>query len=317
MEEPPHGNPLRQLDYKQAFDQTVLYSQYHDLLTELHCDANVSLEEDEESSCDCSVDPVTLGKKGYRFFRSLLGDRRLAQRQKFERACLEKLADARQDVILRGAKGAGVSMGLSVAATVGLTKWLTSPESFGGSFAMFNAGIGAVHYTKDMVRSIAELRQPHQQLDDLEKTYAINKCFIPRQLWEKIEKNFEYARRGDDRQAAYIDFLEFALRFAIMKPRVPVEIDVDRTIHTLFERIDRFFDAYHVTPWQLSLLKINVRNFVENIVGTADHQVRYVYLVGEGGIGKSQFVEQLQHWLDECMPGSIYFNKNISRALQI
>jgi len=279
-------NPLKNLDYKKAFDQTAIYHKFSDLMHETRCSENVFDEEDESG---CSCDPIALTIK----------------------ACLEKLEDARRETILKRAQDATVTLTITTAATAGLTRWVVSPDSLGGSLYRSSAGMMAVDNMQTIIESLFNLSQPHRHLDDLEKKYAVNKCFIPHQLWEKIEKNFEYARKGDDQQTAYTEFIEFALNFTIFKPHPNLDVNGEAIINTLFERMDTFLESYNITPWQCSMLKSNIQNFLENIIYNAAHPIRYLYLVGPGGIGKSEFVEQLQEWINELIPHLVYFSREI------
>lgn len=299
-------NPLKNLDYKNAFDQTAIYHKFSNLMREIGCADNV-LGDEDESGCSCDI--LGLPVKSYRLIKRLF--KRTTQKKEFECRCLEKLEDVRRETILKRAKDAALAGTISAASTAALTRWLVSPESFGGSFFISNAGMMVVDETRTVIESLFNLKQPHRHLDDLEKKYAVNKCFIPHQLWEKIEKNFEYARKGDDQQTAYTEFLEFALNFTTLKPQDHLDINGETIINTLFERMDTFLESYNITPWQCSMLKSNIQNFIENIIYNAGHSVRYLYLVGPGGIGKSEFVEQLQEWINELIPHLVYFSREI------
>jgi hypothetical protein len=287
MEPPPNTNPLHKLDYKKAFSQAALYHQFDKLMIERGCAHNVanSCDDDESISCGCCSALVGVYTNGC---QRLTTKKSVTPQEQFEQACLTNLEKARQAAILKDADKGFTSMVLSIASTYALTRWFVDPKSMGGSFSHFVAAEGTVHHVQQIATSLTALKQPHRHLDDLEREYAVNKCFIPCQLWEKIEKNFEYARKEDDNQARYIAFLEFALHFQTARPQPPLTIHIDAVIDELNTRIDHFLADYAVTPWQLSVLKINIRNFIENVAGHEHHPVRYIYLVGTGGIGKSE-----------------------------
>lgn len=298
-------NPLRQTDYKRAFSQAGLYRQFDSLMTQQECAHNVITDdEDAAPSCTCCSTLFSVFSTCGHIFET---KKPLTQADKFDQACLDRLEAARRTAILKGADEGVMSVITSITLTYALLR--LSPSKTAASIAVYDICKKALKQVKGIVFSIAALKQPHTHLDDLEREYAINKRFIPHELWEKIEKNFEYARKGDDNQHLYISFIEFALNFKTLKPQKSATFNSNAVIGELFSRMDHFLNAYDITPAQLALLKTNIRNFVENMAGTKKHPLRYLFLVGPGGIGKSKFVEQLHSWFEELMPLMINFNK--------
>lgn len=307
--QPLPQHPLERLNYVDAFDQSTIHQQFRNHLSRLGCNANVfgtgerQAERGAASSDDMdgNLDPA------------------------YVNACLEKLQSARNYAIMKPAYESGAFFLLQIVTFFCLVNLLgLNKDSGGGSIGAFTAIMSAMTSLHDGIRAGYNLYYPPAQaLDSLERSFATNQCFIPKELWPIITEKFMTARQNAFQQRESMNFLEFALGLTIYKPHPmkPVQGSTAESItRSLHARVDFFFKDYETGDGKQSgwYLKINIHKFIHSLLNRDGQAPRYLCLHGPGGIGKTHFVNDLCRWIEELMANSVHFeNLVISSAEEL
>lgn len=303
-------DPLISLRYRDAFDQQKIFNKFRDLMEHWGCDKNVF--QDAISTNQLKQSSGQKAKRDEAFW---------AQRKKaFEKACLAKLAWERRGSIGKPVVNASVFLALMVVGTYVTNKFFVDKNSLGGSFGTANTIMGSAFILFDIIRTGSNFwrTQPHL-VDELEKEYAVNQCFIPRDLWSLIIEKFTAARSNPHEELRSINFIKFALGFKQYRPLEPVlmrlpskplqKAEKGPVAEEILRRIDTFFACYETRPAQLSALKEHVSAFISQLINGGDDSLRCQYLVGSYGKGKNQFVTELASWIDELLPQSLHYEE--------
>jgi hypothetical protein len=260
-------DPLRRLDYRDAFDQSKIYEKYKFLMEQWQCNKNV-FEITNRSNAHDEEQDLPLLQEPYSDQREPLEK----EHKDYEKECLKKLHAARRWAISEPARESLTLLLLMVAAT-GVINGLLDQESLGGSFSIFALIFNSVFLLRDTTRSAYQLAfQPAQPLDNLEEQFAKNQCFIPKALWPAIIEKFMLARQNQFEQSKCMDFIKFALGLTTFKPQKPLSVELNsrEIIGALHKNIDAFFDDYEEAKNDQSstvhnyrgFLKVNVAKFV-------------------------------------------------------
>lgn len=294
-------DPYIHVRYSQVFDQTALYRKYYVLITQLGCAENVQLDKAATQEELEVIDPAQFEQ----FQEDCLSQLRMAQRFALAQPSIESLSDV-------------ATTGMVTAIIMACLKDSVA-GGFAGTNAIYTAFYGAMSSLKSLY-NVAVL--PENFMQDLEDFYAFNKCFIPRALWGKIEKEFAAARSSEQSRDAHLNYLNFVLNFTVYKPKPLLEakdgMTIDQVKAELDHRIDQFFKNYAKTD-DVAFIKLNVAKFVDSLLSFDAKAVaqtpRYIYLYGSGGIGKTHFVQELSDWVAELIPGSVQFEDIIINSL--
>lgn len=164
---------------------------------------------------------------------------------------------------------------------------------------------------RDGIRACLDLHDtPSHPVDELEKLFAANRCFIPNALWPIIMEKFMLARKNPFAQRQATDFLTFALGINLYKPLPALHYtqSIEEIISTLERKIDTFFVQYQdITKEKIQSIKMGVAKFIRCLLESSTNYPQYQYLVGPGGIGKTHFVKALSEWIEEIVPGTVHF----------
>jgi len=297
---------------------------------ELTVDEDENTEEQQAPSRNCLTCCLPWSKKRQSNYKPIPVDPdkleydefyRKARTKEFVEACLTQLKKTRRKAILRPERRAWSMLGFATGATTGAAGIL-GMSSFGGSFAVMNAmymGVGAI---KDIIEARLTLHDcPDHPLNQLEELFACTKCFIPNKLWAPITTKFSQARNSSDvAQLTCINFIEFALTLTCAQkkqhastPNTLENISKAEVIRKkLEERIDKFFENYEPAERQIATIKFAVGCFIDSLINSNDpnrqrSNPRYQFLVSSQGLGKTKFVKELNEWIQEEMPGYVYF----------
>jgi hypothetical protein len=317
-------DPFAHIQYSQVFDQTSLYKKYRTLMYKLGCAENVFASQADADSITKKADDslnqsVSINKYTILPFDPISDAKELAA---FEKECIQRLNNARRISIMTPTVE-GLSnlafMGIVGASINGIDK--VSPGIFGDSVGQTSLGalLTALYTLKGIMGAGYNLIYwPDNSLEDLENHFAKNKCYIPKALWPKIEKEFIAARGDLYHREQHTHFLRFALGFTVykLKPTITFkyEMSVEDIKNELNKRIDTFFGDYK-NNLDINYIKINVAKFVD-VLTNNDESItpqapRYLYLYGSGGIGKTHFVQTLSDWINELIPTSVGFEEVI------
>lgn len=269
-------DPLININYRNAFDQSKIQKKFKDVMNASGCAANIFSQNDIKQQKKINRHRYQTLQKAY------------------VRACLKQLRSARRWTITEPARESITLLGLLASASLLTTKMLPR-DSMGGSFSIFAAVFNSVFLLRDTIRSGYNLAfQPEHPLNSLEKLFAKNQCFIPKALWPAIIEKFMLARQNQFEQRKSMDFIEFTLGLTSYKPKRELELnktDAQVVINELHARIDQFFNDYNNTSNEkcCQLLKVNISKFVLDLFSNSQTS-RYIYLCGPGGIGKTYFI---------------------------
>lgn len=312
MQDPMQRDPYQNIRYQKAFDQKDLYRQYKSLMEKLGCAKNVFPNAgNKEIVLDIENEP-----NGYQQLPSNSDSLTKQELISYQKACLQCLQNARRLALAEPGIYAVTEMLLSSAGAAITLKFLGN-ESMGGSFAAFAAIFDCLRLLRGTIQSGHRLiSNPDNPLAMLEESFAKNKCFIPRSLWQKIITSFVAARQNEFSREAHTNFLNFALGFTIYKPKPAIKCKGNRSIDEIKEelerRINQFFADYKKdSAFDDSHLKINLAKFIDSLGNrnASTQAPRYIYLHGTGGIGKTHFVQTLSQWIDELLPSTIHFEE--------
>lgn len=338
-------DPLVKVNYKQAFDQTDIHKKFQSLLKKIGCSENTGQNEEEDpNSSDLDIPPredgysrllsseelieegdsinsdiIIIDKPSYEEDQYNAAYSRLQTEEWkiYEDACLSKIKWARRWSILSPAREHITTLLLIGSATAAVIKVL-GLDSYGGGMGLLSATFNGIPSLRGLTRAGYNLLfTPTGPLDDLEKSFSINQCFIPKALWPQIIKNFMVARQNPYSQQECIQFLNFTLELRIFKPLPPIvlrgynyitDYAISDTLRKLLSKLDDFFKDYKsFNEDHYEKLRMNICNFTLTLLGKGN-QTRYLYLSGDGGVGKTFFASKLVEWLEYLIPDSIYFN---------
>lgn len=319
-------DPVSNIRYTDAFDQTAVYSKFKKYLITVGCASNVfespqdakpmaSLDNQDSKEDRPINDDVPLLVAGIKQDSPTLIDQLI--QAEYEEACLKKLRSARNWAITEPARESLTLLGLLIGAATSTTA-LLGTDSFGGSFSVSAVMFNAVFLLRDSIRSVYNYAYPPiHALNRLEEKFARNKCYIPKVFWGKIIEEFMKARQNQFAQLKAMDFLEFALELTTYKPKPMLMLNQtkqDQICSNLHDRIDSFFKDYEFGAakdksitnfcW---CIKINTDKFIKALATKKSQAPRYIYLFGPGGIGKTYFIQKLCSWIEELIPGSVRF----------
>lgn len=292
-------NPYQKISYKEAFEQEDIFERNKYLLKALDCSENIFPNETNE--------PL-----------STYDQHKLKQEiQLFENNCLIRLK-SKSMLSLFDPLGEGLkdiswgSIHLLAANTI------LSKNSYGNSRMrgiLWREIIETLFIFFNSIKT--SMNKPENPLGYIETTFAKNKCYIPRDLWPKIIKEFEHARNDYYYQDKHINFLEFALGFTTYKTKPLIQIKdnftIDEIKSEINKKIDKFFDEYsEVDSKSITLIKLNVTKFIDALINnqnkSSTSKSRYLYFYGPHGIGKTHFVQKLAQDINELIPNSILYS---------
>ncbi|MDP3788415.1 MAG: hypothetical protein Q8Q60_03830 [Candidatus Chromulinivorax sp.] len=333
------GDAFDQIQYNQVFDQTTIYKKYRKLMYKLGCADNVfqsdiSSDSITKKSGDPSDQSAFIDKYTTLPFDPVRDRKELAA---FEKECMDRLHNARRlSIITPTIEGlSDVAFMAVIAGSMYAASTFTpdilayfkrkeaeKPELVIKDNSTQNAITSTIITTLFALKGLVGagynlMYWPDNSLESLENHFAKNKCYIPRALWPKIEKEFMAARQDSHNRQLHTHFIDFALGFTVYKPKPALRFKDEMSIHDvkneLNARIDAFFGNYkdNKDTIDINYIKINVSKFIDLLVHNSSSKVvqgpRYLYLYGSGGIGKTHFVQTLSDWIDELVPHSVRF----------
>lgn len=312
MNEPAPKDPVARVDYRAAFDQQEIHQKHADLMRKMGCAENVFGKDKVASLASKrllhSNDYIAINTENMELIDTIRsGNYDKFDRQVFEEACFAKLKWERTKIILEPAREGMTEIALLGVAT-GTLLGAAGSDSYGGSFGIFAALFNCIYPVRSIIRSGYNLYDtPPHPLDEFEKRFATNQCFIPKSIWSAVIDKFILARNNPFEQGKALDFIDFTLGLTVYAPKPSLShfsvgaVDVNR----LSRKITHFFEDYEPfkTNQQLHSLKMNVRQFVEQLMGGSESP-RYIHLQGPGGIGKTHFAKKLNNWIEKMLPNS-------------
>lgn len=296
-------DPLKNINYAEAFNQTAIYQRFQKLL--------ICLNNNQSNALLQNIFPDHQLRILHNIRHTMSPEIQLSYRtnelQNFQQQLLKQLIKARRDAILKPAHEAIIFLSLMSLATYGAINFA---GEYGGSYSIFMLLYEAVSHVQDILKACIDLNNtPAHPIDELEKLFAINRCFIPNALWPIIIEKFMLARQNAFAQREAIDFLTFTLGITLYKPLpvCPFIHNIEKIIHTLETKIDTFFSQYQdITKEKIQAIKLGVAQFMRCLVGISKDLPHYQYLVGPSGIGKTHFVKALSQWIEEIAPGTVH-----------
>ncbi len=304
-------SPYDGIRYHEAFDQEKIYKKYENLLVTLGCYQNVFDTPDQEK---------IVIKNYNNFFKDSENPLTLNIEQ-FQKDCLDQLRYARFIALAEPGMESGMYITFGALAAL-VTMYYMGKNSAGGSYSGYSAIFGAAYELNGLGKSLYNLVfLPNNSLESLENYFAKNKCFIPRILWPKIINAFIDARQTDALKEKSINFLKFTLGFTTYKNFNHIlsktEEDILNIKHEINKKIDTHFQGYQTLNKAESLMhiKINISKFIDCLVNKKNKIPRYIYLHGVGGIGKTHFVQTLASWLEQFLPGLVYYQDLIVNSI--
>lgn len=303
------SDPLKRLNYKEAFDQKKVHEQFKQYLIDSGCSENTEVnmpqlvEEEQELQENNALllhnPPVNSEVK-----------------EAYEKACLKQLQSAKNWELTKKARQDLSFLFLTIFTTYAVAKAIDM-DSMGGSFSVFSGISSSLYLLKNIIESGFDFIQPPTHaLEKYEESFAKNQCFIPNKLWPAIIENFMTARQNEFAQRKSMDFIEFALGLTIYKPKPELGINPSASgqiSNELKARIDLFFKDYEgeKISKQTCLIKINVEKFINCLINLDEKMPRYICLYGSGGIGKTHFVNKLCKWMQELINDCVQFEELI------
>ncbi|MBP9752316.1 MAG: ATP-binding protein [Proteobacteria bacterium] len=293
-------NPLANLDYTVAFNFSKIYKKYAGTLMHMGLNENIDLKIEEAHT-----------EGTY----SILMEER--QFEKCQAECLKQLNFIRRYTLL-GPAGQGALMLALLSGGSFATIELTGSGSFGGSFAVFNTVFSSIFILPRMLPSLFyACKQPISVLDEREREFAKNQCFIPNTLWPKIIETFIKARQKQVLDAE-LNFLDFALNLQTLKPKP--QYTISATIEdALYNRLLEFFRKYDgVNDCSLEGIVLpiltNINNFI-NALRQGTGYIRPLFLVGKGGIGKTEFAKVIYKEITKHIEVVQFYNEIITSPI--
>ncbi len=334
-------DPLVRINYRQAFNQISIYKKFESLMDSAGCSQNVFINKEKAELGGSSPQSKTVHRvPRYELLENLLDSVTIDMETResdtedngpyialtskewknYEKACLSHLQKARRWAITEPAREAIVTLTFMGGVVSGTVSAL-GPNSYGGSISIFAVLFNSIAPIRSIARSTVNLiSPPPHPLDEMEKSFALNQCFIPQSLWTSIINNFMTARQNPFSQQQCINFIEFTLGLTIYRPKPTITLrnyssitkeSIKETFCDLSSEIDEFFQKYisSDTPndrEQFFILKMNILKFMSSLLGTIE-QPRYLYFYGPGGIGKTYFIHELSTWIERVMPKAVHF----------
>lgn len=318
--QPTPDDPVARISYRKAFDQKEIHRRFAPLMRNLACAANVFQDEDQgvkkisSSSFELS-NPNDDPRSSYETIVDINENsfEDLDEWKEYENVCLTKLKKERRWAITEEGRNSLTTIAIIILLTASGAEFL-GIDSVGGSFIISAAFFNSVVLLRDIISSSYNLIfTPSHPLDELEKRFAKNQCFIPQELWTPLIDSFMTARQNSVGQEKSINFIEFTLGLTTYRPIVPIVLRDDgesaiEEIHgNLNNKIDAFFQEYsEIIHKEYINLKTNIFKFVLSLLDRGKLS-RYIYLYGEGGIGKTYFIRQLCNWIKEYITDSVHF----------
>lgn len=311
----PTPSPYAEMNYTLAFNQTKINQQYHGLLEEVGCSENVFDVAPVDDSVAVPIQRVASSEEASAAaHNTLLG--------RYQRACLWQLKKARYLALTEPAQTGAMRIGMGVIGYVGI-KAFSDSESISAGFALMDA----FYAIPPIIKTIRYLIiTPENKLSTFEDAYALNQCFIPRDLWPQIIYKFKVAHDNQFELANSAKFIEFALGLKVyceQPPLIfpvlpdhasaaatPAETSIDASLYrvkeTINERIDAYFRNYNLPESfgeSLEKLKDKIGEFINALKNnrTTSSTPRFICLQGLGGVGKGHFVASLSRWLNELL----------------
>jgi len=323
------NDPLIRMNYENAFDQSAIHQQFKPLMEQWGCASNVfgretKLPADEFASDEPAIDdqnaPLLESKDEVTNYTSN-NQAIVPMQEDYACACHSKLHAARRWALTEEAREGCCMINLLGGATI-LNCLALPANSMGSSFGCFAFLFNSAQICRPIIRSCFNWHYPPSNvLGDLEERFAQTQCFIPKTLWPIIINKFAAARTNQFEQRSNMDFIEFVLGLTMYKPRPTVLINEEELasgMQNLFLKIDQFFKEYEANDQasqNLWMLKNNIAKFIRLLLGDHTQTIRYLYLHGLGGIGKTHFINKLSQWVEELIPGSVRFeNLNVSTS---
>ena len=323
---PPAGDPLERMNYRRAFKQDSIYKKQANLLRRIspRCAENIDLSSQDQQDSrtrsemrtfdsdddDDSADENTglldaeMGLSSGYFADT-------DEWKSYERKCLRRLAKERRWTLSESARECGLTLGLLGCATLGVVFGFED-NHVGVGFAVYSLLFSSAFIIKEMSRSFYNLMYPPAgPLDEYEKSFAVNKCFIPREMWSQITANFMLARKNSLNPDKYLNFLDFSLGLTLFRPKLATFSmhDLDRARNFVFRKVEAYFNDYdEMNELEHMQLRMNIGQFMHALCSAEGSEFpRYLYLHGPGGIGKTNFVRKLSKWINKALPGATHF----------
>ena len=331
-------DPLIKISYRKAFNQEDKQKKSIRLMRELECNPNIfpdepiytprELRELDQPPCCCfpccstqfkdindnEFHVIDFTKDGkVIFYKHSLKD--IPEWKKYKKACLNQLKSARRWAITDQAIDSTTTIALIASFTGGAAWWL-GIDSFGGGIMISSSFFSSVHFMRDIIRAFFNLvSTPSHPLDRLEKRFAKTQCFIPRELWPPLIDSFMKARQNPFELQKNMNFIEFTLGLTTYRPiikRMPRNFNKFFSLFeaTISTKMDNFFSQYNkIDDQEYNNLKMNIFKYTWSILNRneKDEFPRYIYLHGQGGVGKTYFTKQLGNWIDELLGDVVHF----------
>jgi hypothetical protein len=292
--EPPK-DPLAGINYRTTFKLAGVYKEFSDVTEQLGVADNVASPRTSSNS-----------------YSLIASDESVSNPERFEafqKACIEHLRKQRLWTLSYPARESLTLLALMVGATY-ICMEFVGGGSFGGSFAIFAVLFNSVWFVRDIIRSSFNMiSTPSHPLDVREKLYVTNQCFIPNAIWPKIEQGFMQARTNQFEESNALAFLDFALGFTALKKQPALTSDSEVIKRSVFARVNRFFADYEMPAESVTayIVQANVDLFIDAIFGYSTVRPRPVFLVGEGGIGKTKFAHVIYEAISESLRDKVQF----------
>lgn len=307
-------DPLRNLEYKYAFNQSEIHKKYSDLFMQQGCYDNVFNEKVADSKKHAADKKTVEENKKHcaeNYDQKLIIDHKVQDR--FEKECLNRLKSARNSILGQPAWECGILLFVN-GCCAAITCQVVPKDSMGGSFSIFSAICNSVPLLRPLIRSgYHYLYPPEDELSSLEEKFAKNQCYIPRSLWPLIIEKFQLARKNQFEERGTIATLNSLLGLTIYKPtpHVPLSSSSYENIRNqLNKKIDSFFADYE-NPRDISYIKVNVAKFIKLLISNDARTPRYICLYGLGGIGKTFFIKQISDWIKEQVFDCVRLEDNL------
>ncbi len=341
----PPEDPVSRINYRNAFNQDNIYEKHERTLQKLSTlqslgDSvyeNVSLEKKPGAYEPLNSEEETEKWENYE---------PTPEWEAYKKACLSRLRSERRWAITDKGRDSASTLVLVAAATAAGVRILES-DSYGQGFILFAGLFNSVFFLHDIIGNTFSLKwTPSHPVDELEKKFAENKCFIPNQLWPALINNFMVARQNPFSQQKSLDLINFTLGLTICRPMKSIKSkNILSALNIISKKIDDFFKDYNIkdseaegkTPAsapptledsapasalateqkdkepqankrseQYQTLKFNILKFVSSVLGDNDKLTRYLYLRGPGGIGKTHFANELCDWVKSATEDAVY-----------
>lgn len=285
--------------YNFAFNQENIYKDHKYLLKALACSENIFPDETNE--------PLPIYEQ----------HKLKEEIQKFENNCINRLYSEQKIALFRPGALYSKKVFASLVYSYAINKFLDRNSYGSGKFNSL--------FLNDLIGTIFELLEalkkrfitiPENSLGYLEEMFAINKCYIPRQLWGRITKEFMLARNDFYSRDKHVNFLEFTLALTTYKTKPEIRykdnLSIEEIKQELNRRIDIFFTQYNeIDPQSLAYIKLDVSKFIDSLVNNNNKspilKSRYIFLYGLHGIGKTHFVQKLSEDINELISNSVLY----------